>query len=72
MYILFVLLSLSVFLNVGVVLDRGVRIGGASGHLSAPLFGIVSDSAWLEYAVSALNCTLACWAGYVCAAVCCA
>ena len=70
-YILFVLLSLSVFLNVGVVLDRGVRIGGASGHLSAPLFGIVSDSAWLEYAVSALNCTLACWAGYVCAAVCC-
>ncbi len=70
-YILFVLLSLSVFLNVGVVLDRGVRIGDASGHLSAPLFGIVSDSAWLEYAVSALNCVLACWAGYVCAAVCC-
>ncbi len=50
------------YLNVGVALDRAIRIGGVPGHLEAPLFGIASDSAWLEYLVSALN-VLLCAAG---------
>lgn len=50
---LFCALSLAVFLNVGVVLDRGIRIGGVAGHLDAPNFGIVSDSRWLEYLTAA-------------------
>ncbi len=70
-YLLFALVSVNAFLNVGLVLDRGIRIGGVNGHLSAPLFNIVSDSAWLEYAISAANCILTCWASYVCAAICC-
>ncbi|MBQ7455947.1 MAG: glycosyltransferase family 39 protein [Clostridia bacterium] len=69
-YILFALLTACVFLNVGVVLDRGVRIGGVDGHLSAPAFGITSDSAALEYIVSAVNCLLAGYAGYAAYSLC--
>ena len=57
--------SLLTFLNVGVVLDRGIRITGVEGHLESPLFGIVSESAWLEYALSALQVLLAGAALYV-------
>ncbi len=57
-----VLVSLSAFLNVGCVLDRNIRIGGASGHLSAQLYGIESDMAGLEYLSAALN-VLSCMAG---------
>ncbi|MBQ9299767.1 MAG: phospholipid carrier-dependent glycosyltransferase, partial [Clostridia bacterium] len=59
-----------VFLNVGLVLDRGIRIGGVEGHLSAPMFGIVSDSAALEYIVSACSCLTACFAGLTAVSVC--
>ncbi len=51
--LLMVVLSVLTFLNVGIALDRGVRIGGVPGHLAAPSFGIVSDSEWLEYLLSA-------------------
>lgn len=52
--ILLLLLSVTAlcFLNTGVALDRGVRIGGSDGNLDAPLAGLVSDSAWLEYTLS--------------------
>ncbi len=53
------------FLNSGVALDRGVRIGGASGNLSAPMAGLVSDSAWLEYALSAFSLPVASYALYL-------
>ncbi len=43
------------FLNVGCVLDRNIRIGGAPGHLTAPLFGIDSDMSALEYLSSFLT-----------------
>ncbi len=69
-YILSALLTASVFLNVGLVLDRGVRIGGAGGHLDAPAFGINSDSAAIEYIVSALNCLLTGYAGVIGFAIC--
>ena len=69
-YLLFAVLTVSVFLNVGLVLDRGVRIGGAAGHLDAPAFSIDSDSAALEYIVSALNCLLTVYAGAVGLALC--
>lgn len=69
-YAIFALLTVSVFLNVGIVLDRGVRIGGVNGHLTAPLFNITSESSWLEYLISAVNCVLTCWAGFVCADIC--
>ena len=69
-YALFIAVSVLVFLNVGVVLDRGIRIGGVEGHLSAPLFGINSDSAALEYIVSAGNCLASCFAGLVSASIC--
>ncbi|MHC1786271.1 MAG: glycosyltransferase family 39 protein [Christensenellales bacterium] len=58
-------LSITVFLNVGIVLDRGIRIGGVEGHLDAPNFGIVSDSAWLEYLNAALSVLVAGFALYV-------
>lgn len=57
--------SLLAFLNTGVVLDRGVRIGGVEGHLEAPLFSIISESAWLEYLMSALQVLMAAYALYV-------
>lgn len=69
-YFLFAAVSALVFLNVGMVLDRGIRIGGSEGHLSAPLFGIVSDSGALEYIVSACSCLIACFAGLTAADLC--
>lgn len=57
--------SLLAFLNTGIVLDRAVRIGGVEGHLEAPLFGIVSESGWLEYLLSALQVAFAMGALYI-------
>ena len=48
------LVSLASFLNIGCVLDRNIRIGGAEGHLSAPLCNITSDLSFLEYLSSVL------------------
>ncbi len=61
--ILWLMIAVSVltFLNVGIALDRGIRIGGVPGHLSAPNFGIVSESGWLEYLISALNVLVSAW-----------
>ncbi len=52
--ILLILLDVTVlcFLNTGVALDRGIRVGGSAGNLDAPSAGLVSDSAWLEYGLS--------------------
>ena len=69
-YLLFAAVSVCAFLNVGVVLDRGIRIGGVDGHLHAPLFGILSDSAALEYILSGLNCLIAAFAGLTAVSVC--
>lgn len=55
LFYLMLAVTVLAFLNVSVVLDRGVRIGGVEGHLSAPDFGIVSDSAALEYSLSAFS-----------------
>lgn len=52
---LLALVSLLCFLNTGIVLDRGVRIGGGEGNLTAPASGLISDSAWLEYILSAVS-----------------
>lgn len=70
-YFLFAFVTANVFLNVGFVLDRGVRIGGVDGHLNAPAFGIESDSASLEYFVSAVNCLLTVYAVYTATMICC-
>ena len=51
--VLMIALSILAFMNVGIALDRGVRIGGVPGHLAAPLYGIDSESDWLEYIISA-------------------
>lgn len=48
-------MTVPVFLNVGLVLDRAARIGGVEGHLFAPGFGIASDTAWLEMALSVMH-----------------
>ena len=69
-YILFILATVCTFLNVGVVLDRGIRIGGVDGHLDAPLFRIASDSAGLEYAISALLCLVTAYSGFVAFGIC--
>ena len=69
-YLLFACATASVFMNVGLVLDRGVRIGGVEGHLHAPVFGLESDSAAIEYLVSFINCALTAYAAYVASAVC--
>ncbi|HSK68260.1 MAG TPA: phospholipid carrier-dependent glycosyltransferase, partial [Candidatus Limnocylindria bacterium] len=53
--VLLLALTFICFLNTGVVLDRGVRIGGGEGNLSSPDFGLVSDSGWLEFALSLLS-----------------
>ncbi len=69
--VLLLLLTVVVFLNVGVVLDRGARIGGVEGHLDAPLHQIASDSAVLEYMLSALSLVMtgyALYLGFVCTA----
>ncbi len=71
-YLLFALVTAGVFVNVGLVLDRGVRIGGVEGHLHAPAFGIESDSALIEYALSAFNCALTVYGVYAATMICCA
>jgi len=53
------------FLNTGVALDRGMRIGGPSGNLMAPELGLVSDSEWLEMALSAFSIPVAAYALYL-------
>lgn len=65
--ILWLMIGLTVltFLNVGLVLDRAIRIGGSAGHLSAPVAGIVSDSMALEYAIAALHTLMAGYALHV-------
>ncbi|NLO16254.1 MAG: phospholipid carrier-dependent glycosyltransferase [Clostridiales bacterium] len=65
LFVLMLLVTFIVFLNVGVVLDRGIRIGGSAGHLDAPDFGIQSDSAILEYVLSALGVLMASLALYL-------
>ena len=55
------LISLGGFLNVSCVLSRNIRIGGAEGHLWAPLYGIDSDMTALEIIACLLN-----FAGCVC------
>ena len=61
--------TISGFLNVGCVLDRNIRIGGASGHLTAPAVSLTSDMAVLEYVSAALN-TVLCFASlWLCAAL---
>lgn len=57
-------------LNVGCVLDRNIRIGGADGHLNAPACGIASDTAFLEYLASAGNLLLCSGAVYLSAMLC--
>ena len=69
-YLLFALVTALVFLNVGLVLDRGIRISGVDGHLSAPMFGIVSDSAALEYIISACACLVTGFAGWTAVSIC--
>ena len=69
-YLLFALVSAALFLNVGVVLDRGIRIGGVEGHLSAPAFGISSDSGIVEYGVSVIQLGITLLAGLTCASIC--
>ncbi|MBQ8135929.1 MAG: glycosyltransferase family 39 protein, partial [Clostridia bacterium] len=64
---LFALVTVSCFINTACVLDRNIRIGGASGHLTAPLFGIQSDLAPLEMIAAALNVLCAPFALYLCA-----
>ncbi len=54
LWILVVMTAASVF-NCGAVLDRNIRIGGSAGHLSAPIYNIVSDMGFLEYTAAALN-----------------
>ncbi|NLX82397.1 MAG: phospholipid carrier-dependent glycosyltransferase [Clostridiales bacterium] len=53
------------FLNSGIALDRGMRIGGSMGNLDAPSAGLKSDSAWLEYSLSFLSLPLASYAIYL-------
>ena len=53
------------FINSGIALDRGIRVGGSMGNLDAPTAGLVSDSAWLEYALSFLSLPLTGYALYL-------
>ena len=70
-YLLFALVTASVFMNVGLVLDRGIRIGGVEGHLHAPAFRIESDSALMEYVISFANCALTVLGVYIGTMICC-
>ena len=63
--VLAIALSVLAFMNVGIALDRGVRIGGVPGHLAAPSYGIVSESDWLEYIISAGQVLVSALAVYV-------
>jgi dolichyl-phosphate-mannose-protein mannosyltransferase len=69
-FILIIGVTAFTFLNVGLVLDRGIRIGGSAGHLDAPVYGIVSDSATLEYMAAFLGCVITGYAFYVADALC--
>lgn len=62
--ILLIAVSALCFLNTGVALDRGIRIGGSMGNLDAPSASLVSDSAWLEYALSFLSLPLVSYSLY--------
>lgn len=53
--LLLLLITALCFLNTGVALDRGLRIGGSEGNLDAPGAGLISDSAFMEYGLSALS-----------------
>lgn len=53
------------FLNSGVVLDRGIRIGGPEANLLSPELGLESDSGWLEMALSAFSLPVAGYALYL-------
>lgn len=64
-FFLMLLTSISLFLNVGIVLDRAIRIGGSAGHLTAPAFNITSESSVLEYLLSAVNVLLAGYALHI-------
>ncbi len=57
--------TLLCFLNSGVVLDRGIRIGGPSANLLSPELGLASDSGWLEMALSAFSLPVAAYALYL-------
>ncbi|MDO5022668.1 MAG: glycosyltransferase family 39 protein [Eubacteriales bacterium] len=62
---LILLLSVVMFMNVGIVLDRSHRIGGAAAHLDAPHFNIASDSAAMEYINAALTVVTASFSLYL-------
>ena len=64
---LFILVTLSCFINTACVLDRNMRIGGSAGHLNAPLFAIQSDLAPLEIISAVLNVISAPLTLYICA-----
>ena len=53
------------FINSGIALDRGIRVGGSMGNMDAPTAGLVSDSAWLEYVLSFLSLPLTAWSLYL-------
>ena len=57
--------TLLCFLNSGVVLDRGIRIGGPSANLLSPELGLASDSGWLEMALSVFSLPVAAYALYL-------
>lgn len=46
---LMLLVTAASFLNVGIVLDRAIRIGGPEGHLTAPRFSILGEAPAIEY-----------------------
>lgn len=69
-FILFVLVTCTVFMNVSIVLDRSLRVGGVEGHLNAPIFGISSDSALIENLTAAVNCLLVTLSMYVSCRIC--
>ncbi len=69
-FVLFVLVTCTVFMNVSVVLDRALRVGGVEGHLNAPIFGIASDSALIENLTAAINCLLVTLGMYISCRIC--
>ena len=59
------LITAASLLNVGCVLSRNVRIGGAEGHLTGPMMGIQSDMIALEYASACLSVLSAAFSVYI-------
>lgn len=59
-------LSIAGLFNIGCALDRNIRIGGSAAHLDAPIVGLSSDMAVLEYFCSVLNCAMCFVALYLC------